>query len=122
MKSIIILFLFTATVLPACYYDIEEELYPPTSSCDTISVTYTSTVVSLLQSNGCLGCHSGAAPSGNISLEGYNNLRAVAQSGKLYGAISHTQGFSPMPQGGNKMSACAITKIKFWIDAGAPNN
>ena len=122
MKSLIILFLFSGIVLPGCYYDVEEELYPPTTSCDTSSVTYTSTVVTLLQSNGCLGCHSGPAPSGNISLEGYNNLRAVAQTGKLYGAISHSAGFSPMPQGGNKMSACAITKIKSWIDAGSPNN
>ena len=83
MKSLIILFLFSGIVLPGCYYDVEEELYPPTTSCDTSSVTYTSTVVTLLQSNGCLGCHSGPAPSGNISLEGYNTLRAVAQTGKL---------------------------------------
>ena len=111
-----------ALLLGGCYYDVEEQLYPATGSCDTAGVTYTSTILPLLQANGCTGCHSGGAPSGNISLTDYNNVRTVALNGKLYGAISHSAGFTPMPQGGNKMSSCNINKIKAWIDAGAANN
>src|SRR5687767_9895156 len=122
-RNLVIAVLFTI-VLSSCYYDVEEQLYPATGggNCETAGVTYASTVLPLLQNNGCMGCHSGGAPSGNISLEGYNNVRTVALNGKLFGVINHSPGFSPMPKGGNKMSACNINKIKAWIDAGATNN
>jgi hypothetical protein len=122
MKKRIVILFFVEMLLSGCYRDVEELLYPQNGACNTSGVTYSGTVVPLLQSHGCLGCHNGAAPSGNISLQGYNNIKAVVQSGKLYGAISHAPGFSPMPQGGNKMSACNISKIKAWIEAGFPNN
>ena len=122
MKKIIVIAGLLATGMTGCYYDVEEDLYPPAGNCDTANNSFASTVSSILQSNGCTGCHSGGAPSGNISLEGYNNVKTVALSGRLYGAISHAAGFTPMPQGGNKMSTCNINKIKAWIDAGAPNN
>ena len=108
--------------LVACYRDNEQDLYPSTGSCDTTNVNYHSTVAALLTSNGCTGCHSGSAPSGNISLQSYAGVKAVAISGKLYGAINHSAGFSPMPKGGNKMNSCSISKIKAWIDAGSINN
>ena len=110
------------TGLVSCYYDKEELLFPDNGACDTSGVTYSATVLPLLQSNGCLGCHSGSAPSGNLSLDGYNNVKTIASNGKLYGVISHSAGFSPMPQGGNKMNACSINRIKAWIDAGSLNN
>ena len=109
-------------LLTSCYYDREDELYPQNGNCDTTGVTFSSTVVPLLQSNTCLSCHSGPSPSGSISLESYNSVRTVALNGKLFGVISHSAGFSPMPQGGTKMSTCSINRIKAWIDAGAPNN
>ena len=122
MKRHLIILSLLTLVLAGCYYDVEEQLYPATGPCETAGVTYSNTVLPLLQSNGCMGCHSGGAPSGNISLDGYNNVRTVALNGKFYGAISHSAGFSPMPQGGNKMNNCNINKIKAWIDAGAVNN
>ena len=122
MKKPIILLMMGMIAVSSCYRDVEELLYPANGNCNTNGVTFSATVVSLLQNNGCLGCHSGAAPSGNISLEGYNNVRVVAQNGKLFGAINHSPGFSAMPQGGNKMSTCNINKIKAWIDDGFLNN
>lgn len=112
-------------LLGSCYRDVEEQLYPAGSGgtgCDTTAVTYSTTVASILQSNGCVSCHSGGAPSGGISLQTYASVKASAQSGRLYGAINHAAGFSPMPKGGNKMSACHIMKVKAWIDKGALNN
>lgn len=122
MKTIYLILIFFAVILNSCYYDKEELLNPGNGTCDTNAVTYSGTVVPLLQSGGCLGCHSGGAPSGNISLTTYANVNAVAQNGKLYGVINHSPGFSPMPQGGNKLNACNISKIKAWIDAGSINN
>lgn len=122
MKKIVVILVVFVMVFSSCYRDVEELLYPVSGICDTNNVTFSTTVAPLLQSNGCLGCHSGGAPSGNILLNGYSNVRIVSLNGKLFGAINHSPGFSPMPQGGNKMSACNINKIKTWIDAGSPNN
>ena len=119
--TMLIIFIITLTI-SSCYYDKEDLINPVNANCDLNAVTYQGTVVALLQSNGCLGCHSGSTPSGNISLAGHNNVKVVAQNGKLYGVINHSPGYSPMPQGGNKMNSCAINKIKAWIDAGSPNN
>lgn len=118
----IIFILITGIIMSSCYRDVEELLYPAGGACDTTGVTYANTVVPLLQSNGCISCHSGGAPSGNIALDSYTSVKAAAQNGTLYGSISHFAGFSPMPQAGNKMSACNISKIKAWIDAGSVNN
>ncbi len=122
MKRTAIIFLVLSGSFSSCYYDVEEDLYPGNGACDTNSVTYSGTVLPILQSNGCLSCHSGSTPSGNISLDGYNNVKNAALNGKLYGTISYAAGYSPMPKGGNKMSACNINRIKAWIDAGTPGN
>ena len=122
MKKYFIISLLGLALLSSCYRDNEEDLYPVSGTCNTSGVTYQSTVAPLLQSNGCISCHSGSAPSGNISLQGYANVRVVAVNGKLFGAINHSAGFSPMPKGGNKMNSCAIQQIKAWIDGGSVNN
>lgn len=108
--------------LSGCYYDIEAELYPLTNSaCDTTGVTYNGTVAPLMQSQ-CVSCHNASFASGNIALDTYTGVKTSALNGSLYGSINYSGGFSPMPQGGNKMNACSIKKIKAWVDAGAPNN
>lgn len=94
---------------------------PNYGACDTSNVRFSQTVLPVI-STYCKGCHSGASPSGNINLETYDGIKTVAQNGKLYGVISWSSGFSKMPQGGNKLDACTISKFKAWIDAGALNN
>lgn len=103
-----------------CYYDKEEILYPA-GICDTTSVTYSTSVAPILSSN-CISCHGGATPSSGISLETYNQVKILADNGRLWGSVSHTGPYSPMPKGGNKLNACNLTKIDKWIKAGAPNN
>lgn len=123
-RTITVLYLFLIVItITGCYKDNEEELYPGSGgACDITGVTYSTTVVPLLQNNGCTGCHSGGAPSGGIALNTYAAVKGAVTGGKLYGAISHAAGFSPMPKNGSKMNACDINKIKAWIDAGALNN
>jgi hypothetical protein len=103
-----------------CYYDKEEKLYPQTV-CDTATVTYSSSVVPILLSN-CTVCHGGNTPSAGIKLDTYAGVKVQADNGKLWGAVSQSAGFSPMPKNGTKLSACNLTKIKKWLDAGALNN
>ncbi|MBK6905200.1 MAG: hypothetical protein IPH04_20985 [Saprospirales bacterium] len=94
---------------------------PDSGGCDTNNVGFAAYVFPVIQSY-CLGCHSGGSPSGGINLNSYAGVQAVAQNGQLYGAISHAQSYSAMPQNGAKLSDCRISKIKSWIDAGALNN
>ena len=113
------LFVFTA-LMTGCYYDKEELLYPPTN-CDTSGVTFSGTVLPLLQSN-CLGCHNQAGGQGGIILEGHANTVIRVNDGTLMGAINHASGFSPMPKNGQKLAQCDINRIQTWINAGAPDN
>ena len=113
-----LLFLTVATT--SCYYDKEEILYPQ-SVCDTTNVTYSSSVVPILVSN-CTSCHAGNTPSAGIKLDAYADVKIQVTNGRLWGSVSHAKSYSAMPKNGNKMSDCNLTKIKKWIDAGAPNN
>jgi len=110
----------------ACYYDHEEELYQniQISQCDTSNVTYSGTIKAIMQEN-CNSCHNQANPSGGIATDNYAGLQALTVNGlngKLWGVLNHLNGFSPMPQGGNKLNDCQLSKVKAWINAGAPNN
>lgn len=122
MKKKILPVFLLAIITSGCYYDIEEQLYGLNTPCDTSNVTYSTTVVPILQNSGCFICHSGATASGGIRIDDYSSLKMQVSNGKLYGSISHSPGYSPMPQNGNKMTSCDLNKIKTWIDAGSPNN
>jgi hypothetical protein len=89
-------------------------------SCDPTKFTYAAIVQPIIN-NQCVGCHKPGSMSGNIDLSTYSLVKVQVNNGKLLGSISHSVGYSPMPQG-NKLSDCQITQIKSWIDAGALNN
>lgn len=90
-------------------------------SCDSTQFKYAANI-SLITSTYCTGCHGGATPSANIDLSNYAGVKLVAQSGRLVGAVTHDQGYAPMPNGTNKLSDCQITQIKKWVVAGSLNN
>jgi hypothetical protein len=110
--------IFTFT---SCYYDKADLVYPPSSPCDSTSVTYSVTVVPILTTN-CYVCHSGTAANGaGIKLDNYTSVKVQVDNGKLLGAIEQRAGFQPMPKG-SKLQSCDIAKIRTWIRAGALNN
>ena len=91
-----------------------------TNTCDTTVFTYTA-VKKIIDAN-CINCHSGNTPSGGLNYSTYAGLKAVADNGRLAGAVNHSAGFTPMPMGQPKMEDCKITQIRKWIQSGAPNN
>lgn len=91
------------------------------TACDTTQVTFANSVMPLL-TNKCIGCHSGNTPSGNLNFTSHQVVQTVGQDGRLIGAVTHAAGFTPMPQGGSKLSECEISTLRIWIDQGAPNN
>ena len=122
MKTKLFFLVFIISIINAgCYYDKEQELYGA-NPCDTNNVSYSGTVAGLINNYGCLGCHSESSPSANINLANYAGVKTRVTDGSLLGSINHSPGFTPMPQGAGKLSICDISRIKAWIDAGAPNN
>ena len=114
-------YLFLLSLLVAgCYYDSEEALYP-TLECNTQNVTYSATVLPLLQDN-CYRCHDAANNFGNITLEGHDRLLTYVNNGQLLGSIRHESGYSPMPKNVPQLLECEIEKIEVWVAAGALEN
>ncbi len=89
-------------------------------ACEPTQFTYAA-IIQPIMTNQCVGCHKPGSLGGNIDLSSYALVKAQADNGKLFGSVSHTIGYVPMPQG-TKLSDCQITQIKNWIDAGSPNN
>ncbi len=106
--------------LNSCYYDKSDLLYPNTA-CDTAAIKYSTSVLPVLSSN-CINCHGGATPSAGISLDSYAGVKMQVDNGRLWGAVSHSPSYSPMPKNSNKLNTCSLEKIRIWIAAGAPNN
>jgi len=114
----LLLFLFTGI---ACYYDVEEELYPETNACDTTAVSYTADILPLIQS-ACYSCHNIPTSFGSVTLEPYTALKEYVDNGQLSCTINHANGCSPMPTNAPKMPDCEISLIEKWIADGAPEN
>jgi hypothetical protein len=128
MRFKVLVFLISGLLLlswSGCYYDVEEELYgPTTATCDTVSVSYASEIVPILQSK-CYSCHDGVAlAGGGIPLGTYPQLKSRIDDFKteFISSIVQDGTVSAMPQGQPKMSDCNINKIVAWIRQGYPEN
>ena len=112
--------IIVACTFTSCKNDNAALLYPP-DVCDSVNVTYNNTILPILRDN-CYRCHAGSQTVAPFHLDSYADASAVALSGKMEGAITHNQGFQPMPKDADKLSDCNIAKIIKWIHDGAPNN
>jgi hypothetical protein len=91
------------------------------TACNANEFKFAANINPILQNN-CVGCHGGTAPSGNINLTAYSSIYTVAISGRLYSAITHAPGYSPMPKNAAKLNDCQLEQIRKWVQAGALNN
>ncbi len=106
----------------ACYYDVEETLYPGGGVCDTSQVRYSVEVTKILTDGSCLVCHSNAAVNGGITLEGYANLKKTVDDGTLIGSVRWSSGYNAMPKNAAQLTECELQKLEKWVADGAPNN
>lgn len=122
MKKLTLIFgsFLLMIIFTQCYYDKEDILYGE-EMCLTENMSYTNDIVPILETH-CLTCHNQGSNFGNVTLEGHSNLQIFANNGRLLGAITHMEGFSPMPQGNPQLSSCQIEKISAWITQGTLNN
>lgn len=109
--------IITSIITAGCAYNKKEVIQVPCTVPDT--VTYTARIEPIVRNN-CYGCHSAGSNIAGFTFDSYAALKLYAQSGQLYGAISHASGYRPMPDGGTKLDDCTIAIIKKWIDTGTP--
>jgi hypothetical protein len=121
LLSLFLIILLSPFIWVGCTADHEEALIPGTDPCDTTLVRY-ATQIAPIMSASCNNCHSATTPLGGINTASYAGLSAVAANGRLKGAVNHSPGFSPMPQGQQKLDSCSIKRINAWINQGYPNN
>ena len=96
-----------------------DDMYGP---CDTTAVKYSTTISGILNTN-CVSCHSGATPSGAVTLNTYTGVKTVIDNGKLWNAVNHLSGpAKAMPNSTTFLNKCNLRQIKIWIDSGAPQN
>lgn len=115
------IFILLLIAMQACYYDNEEELYPQQAACDTTNVGYAATI-SIIMENNCNTCHGSDFPQANVITDNYTDLKVIADNGRLWGAVNHENGYSPMPNNLPKLSDCNLSKIRIWLDNGALND
>jgi len=92
--------------------------------CDTDSLTYSGTIVPVLEAN-CYTCHdtnNATTFAEGIVLEGHENLMVQVNKGRLLGAIKHQPGFTAMPRNLPQLPDSVICVIERWIGTGAPDN
>ncbi len=94
---------------------------PNFGTCDSTNVKFSTFIAPLVQ-NKCQGCHTGTSAGGGIKLDSYATIKTSVQSGKFWGSIVHTTGYSQMPKGSAKLPQCELNKIQAWIKRGAINN
>ncbi len=121
MKRIIVL-LVIILVFSSCYNRKAADLYPSTTVCDTTSVTYSGTILPIMQQHCAIsGCHTGPGTANGLDYRQYSDLAVVASNGQLIPAIKHT-GPDPMPKDMPMLDACSINEIVRWVNEGYPNN
>lgn len=108
----------------SCTQKNAEDVKPqtPEQPITVTSANLSTDVMPILNRYNCIACHSASNPGGGIALQPYNNLRASALDGSLYGSMAHQSGYSPMPKGGGKATALELAIIKKWIEDGAQDN
>ena len=127
MKSVFVIgaFLISLVVfLQSCTYDKEMLVTVPAAppnSADTATVSFAVTIQPLLRAN-CFSCHGNGSSLGDVSVDTYDDVKALAVSGSLLGSISHSTGFVPMPEGADKLDDSSIDAVRIWVDKGASNN
>jgi len=109
------------SILSSCYYDNAEDLYPQSPECDTLNVTYSSTIAPIMSAS-CNDCHGESFANANVRTDNYDDLKTIADDGRLWGTVNHESGYSPMPKDRPKLNDCDLKKIEIWLDNGALND
>lgn len=93
----------------------------PTSGCDSVNVTYSTTIAGIM-SDYCTGCHGSVSPSAGLKLNSHDLVASAVSNNNLMAHVNFVSGYSPMPPSGNKLPVCSLAQLRKWINDGMPNN
>lgn len=85
---------------------------------DTEAVTYDPDITTIMIAR-CAPCHLSVSASGGVILDTYTGVKEAVENTKLVNAINHNSGYSPMPQGADKLAQTDIDTIQTWIKNGS---
>ena len=120
MKRIALAILLIGSIymLDSCYYDKGDVLV---TTCDTSLHTYGKVIRPILD-HYCVSCHNNNNPTAAVSVEDWEDVKQLADEGRLLGVIRHEPGYVPMPLDQPQMIPCDIRNVELWVADGAPNN
>lgn len=107
--------------LSNCSYNNIEDRDGNSNVCDTSAVTFSEDIQMLISQN-CGGCHNNASASGGLNLKGHQNISASALSGAIMDRTTRSLGDPLLMPPGQPLSDCDQSKLRTWINEGAPNN
>lgn len=118
LSLLVIIFIIGAS-LNGCKKENEEDLFP----CDSnlLTVSYISDILPTIQVQ-CYSCHNNNTQLGGVNLEGYENIKRYASSGKLNEVLTINRS-SPraMPPGG-QLPEKFIEDLNNWVEGCSPEN
>lgn len=104
-------------LLPGCYYDKEDLLYPGSAvDCSTISAKFTDVAPIIAAKCATAGCHNAATAAGATVLETFDQIRTKVDRINQRTLVEKT-----MPPG-TALTAGETAILKCWISSGTPNN
>jgi len=114
MKQISLLLLL-ALFIASCTSENEEDLFGD-PVCETTNMSFSKDIAPIMNAN-CVACHTpnGTAPG---FANTYDGVKDMVDNKELFRRIAIDK---DMPPAG-PLTDCQISKIKAWIDDGAPNN
>ena len=106
---------FSLLFLSGCYYDVEKELYPASPDCTTTGITYSNTIMNIVNTNCAIsGCH--IAGTGRSDLTKYSGVNAVASNGSMRQKVLIDKSMPPL----KPLSECEMLQIETWLKSGTP--
>ena len=108
--------LILLVIAAGCRKDkVAVEPFNPAECSETIS--YTEDIQPVLDINcSTSGCHNANSGSAGYVLETHSQVADNADV--ILSVIRHESGFSPMPQGGNKLNDTIIQDFECWVSQG----
>lgn len=114
--------------MSSCSTDNVEDLTPEVDPCDTVTVTFSGTISTIIELN-CSNpnfnpggsCHEAGSPIADYTT--YAGFKAKVDNGQLRERVLNQRTMPPpFSEGPRALSACDMKLIERWLDAGAPNN
>ncbi len=122
--SFSVLTLVLLLVLVSCSKDDKNPDYIKEANCASVNAsanTYDLFVRSVMSASCAFGgCHDAGSKAGGVDLSNYAGVKKAFESQDLLCAVNHGKGCSPMPKGGQKLSADVLTRLACWARNGYP--